>query len=166
MESDTTFADRPPREAIAGNAGDGPTPISLGRPTLDLARTASGEASEGERSRMTLVPAPPVPEPERRFSWWKETGMDNRTVRYLIRDENGNHVATCGLEHQAQDLIDLLNFAIRAEANIDDFEAPLTGLREDLHEARVAGKGRVAIGRMNVRLDDIWKSIGRIRGRV
>lgn len=151
MESDLSFADLSPEAQRA--QGDRPTPISLGRPTLDVAP-------------LTLAPAPPVPEPERRFSWWKETGMDGRTVRYLIRDENGNHVATCGIEHQAQDLIDLLNFAIRAEANIDDFEAPLTGLREDLHEARVAGKGRVAIGRMNVRLDDIWKSIGRIRGAV
>lgn len=146
METDLSFAGLSPE--AQGAQGDRPTPISLGRPA------------------MTLIPAPEAAGPDRCFSWWKETGMDGRTVRYLIRDEHGNHVATCGAEHQAQDLIDLLNFAVRAEAGIDDFEAPLTGLREDLHEARVAGKGRVAIGRMNVRLDDIWESIGRIRGAV
>ena len=135
-------ADTPPG---GRSLGEGPTPISL-------------------RPPMTLAPAPPGPVLERRFSWWKETGMDGRTVRYLVRDQDGNHVATCGLESKAQDLVDLLNFALRAEAGIDALDAPLTALRDHLGcvPATRAAKGPVSSCHAN--LDAAWQAIGRIRG--
>lgn len=119
----------------------------------------------GAEAPLTLIKAPPDASPPRLFSMWKETGMDGRTVRYLIRDDDGNHVGTAPTERHAADLVDLLNFAGRAEEALFPIENALSGIRDDVTAARTSRMPKTALARIDVRLDDAWKAIGRLRGQ-
>ena len=120
---------------------------------------------ETDLPHLTLVKAPPPLAPSQLFSFWKETGMDGRTVRYNLRDGDGNHLATCGVESKAQDLVSLLNFAGRAEQALEAIERALTGIRDDAAAARAEDMPKTAMSRIDPRLDDAWKAIGRLRGQ-
>jgi hypothetical protein len=139
-------------------------PISQDSPVLTLAR---GAYEPNEVRALAAIGAGDAAAELAVFSWWRETAMDGRTVRYLLRDGAGNHLATAPSESRAQDVIDLLNLAARLEHEAPRIEAALLAIRATVDAAGNDERDDHApLYRTGIResLDDAWKAIARIKG--
>lgn len=106
------------------------------------------------------APAPAAPVT---FSHRRETSWDGQIVRYLLRDDAGNHLGACPSERMAEMVTAALNFRSGAEAALAAIEPLLLALRDDIAAARAGSMPRTALTRADIRLDDIWKILAALR---